>query len=448
MVNRFELNPVDAPGQVCYTSVWMNTKVHQAMEKDPSEPPRGILFEDTVPPRKGCLLNMCDLEAVNDNMWVNSMVIGGEAVWLSDVPRMLSMDLESLDVKGFKTWADDGQMMGLPQPDWVLPDHMASLGSAHPVKRPGTEIVVEVLSEMQLGLGSGYTDIYTFDASVKGNQSRQRQARIKEDDPQYFHSFGVTSNKVVLIYDMASDIHITGKPLLSDAFRPSWKGVHVHDSLGGVQVFDDMEPFMHVHIANTFENATGVVMDLGAYTVCPFAPAVMDIAMSLNKTLRDSMPNSLRAQMRRYHLNNVTGKTTVENLTVEGKAYDFVKVSPAVEGRPHCVYYAVEWFHNMKEYGSMAIMKHDVCAGRKSYWNRPNTYVNEPFFVANDSPSREDDGVLIFTANDGNIGKAIFVVLDGTSFQELDRVELPNHIPFTAHGNFIPRPAQPRQVVV
>ena len=86
----------------------------------------------------------------------------------------------------------------------------------------------------------------------------------------------------------------------------------------------------------------------------------------------------------------------------------------------------------------MAIMKQDVCKGGRVYWNRPNTYVNEPHFVATGSAGSEDEGVLMFTANDGEAGKAIFVVLNARDFTEIARIQLPNHLPFTAHGNFIP----------
>ena len=44
---------------------------------------------------------------------------------------------------------------------------------------------------------------------------------------------------------------------------------------------------------------------------------------------------------------------------------DFPKVSAAVAGLPYCHYYAVEWFHDEKNYASMAVLKQDVCNSRK-----------------------------------------------------------------------------------
>ena len=51
----------------------------------------GVFFENTIPERKRCMLDMCDYLASNDNNWVNMIMIGGEAVWLSDTPTMVLM---------------------------------------------------------------------------------------------------------------------------------------------------------------------------------------------------------------------------------------------------------------------------------------------------------------------------------------------------------------------
>mmetsp|Transcript_70619 Transcript_70619/g.110507 ORF Transcript_70619/g.110507 Transcript_70619/m.110507 type:complete len:93 (-) Transcript_70619:78-356(-) len=83
-------------------------------------------------------------------------------------------------------------------------------------------------------------------------------------------------------------------------------------------------------------------------------------------------------------------------------------------------------------------MKHDTCNNTKTYWSAPNVYLNEPFFIPGAQSGAEDDGTIIFSANDGEKGKAIFVALDASTFKEIERVDLKHHIPFTAHGNFVP----------
>jgi len=249
----------------------------------------------------------------------------------------------------------------------------------------------------------------------------------------------VTPNYVVLPLNlMNSNIGPGHPPFIIGNFHKSWKGIHIVNFKGEVvQVFNDMDPFTHVHIANTFENASGITMDLVIYKDIPFERMpVMDIVMNLNKTLRDnSYP---RGQMRRMHMDLTTQKTTVTKLTDNNKDYDFIKVNPAVNGYAYCIYYAVEWYHDNVSYASMAVMKHDICKGTKLFWSELDIYMNEPFFIANSKGAAEDDGTLIFTANNGQTGKAVFIALDAKTFTEVERIVLPNHIPFTAHGQFIP----------
>jgi len=190
MVNRFEIRPKDHPTQMCYTSAWMNTGVYAEYQKNPKEPPRGVLFEDTLPSRKRCTLNMCDYQAPNDNNWVNMIPVGDKGVWVSDTPTMVTMDLDTMNVTGIKKWANDVKSMGMVKPDWLEGEHLPAGGSAHPLLRPGTQTVVEVLIESPLMMGNYFVDLYTFDASVSGPQNRTKFGRVEVEVAQYFTALG------------------------------------------------------------------------------------------------------------------------------------------------------------------------------------------------------------------------------------------------------------------
>lgn len=440
MINKFELHPKDEPQKICYSSKWMNTGMYKEFVKDPTQPPRGVLFEDTIPSRKKCFLGMCDYSAPNDNNWVNMMPVGDKLIWVSDTVTMVQMDPETMNCTGVKQWGDDVSFLGHQKPNWTPKGNMAAAGSAHPLFRPGTNDVVEIMSVMPVAIGKHSLDVYTFDASKLGMQNRTLVTSIPADVIQYLHSFGVTPNYVVLPFNMQSkNLGPPHQPFVIGSFFPAWKGVQVVDFKGNVQLFDDMEQFYHVHVANTFENASGITMDLGAYADIPFDRLpVMDIQQSRNKTLRDN--SNPRSQMMRFHMNLQTKTTTVEHLTDNKKDYDFVKINPAKNGLPYCIYYAVEWYHDNKSYASMAVMKHNICTGKRIYWSQVDTYMNEPFFIANGNDREEDDGTLVFTANDGQKGNAIFVALDARTFTEIERIDLPTHLPFQAHGQFIPAP--------
>jgi len=220
-----------------------------------------------------------------------------------------------------------------------------------------------------------------------------------------------------------------------------WQGIHVVDKQGTLTVFDT-DPFYHVHIVNSFENETGVTLDVGGYDSSPFAVSgALDIKMFLNKTVRDANP--LRAVLRRVHMHfsgPLAGQATFETFEkIEGSHTDFYRVNPSNVGLPYCVYYATQWWHDSVSYASMAVMKHDLCSGERVYWSSPDVYVGEPMLIPKPGGA-EDDGVVVFVALDGSKGTSKFVTLDAKTMKEMDSagIDLDVHIPFTAHGNFFP----------
>mmetsp|Transcript_43858 Transcript_43858/g.121358 ORF Transcript_43858/g.121358 Transcript_43858/m.121358 type:complete len:567 (-) Transcript_43858:167-1867(-) len=439
--NRFEMSATE----LCYTSAFLNTSYYQAAVRLGKIGP-GVLFEGTVPDRPPCptLDPVCDLQAPRDNNWVNLLPVQGKALLLSDSTLMLSFDPETLAVSGEHQWEDSL--------DWAF--HRSTFGSAHPVLRPGTEATyIEVTGMVPIvPFTSPYIAVYAVDAAV--GRTRTLLARVPTKNLQYFHSFGVTEHYVVLPCNMKMSLSgavATHRTTIVETIQDGWDGIHVADLAGNVHVFDT-EKFFHVHISNTFENATGIVMDLGAYDQLPFSadsPA-LTTAKFLNKTVRDA--RSGVAEFRRYHLHTagpLKGTATAEVLSERGRQLDFFRINPAFIGRPYCFSYMSEWFHDDKAYASMAILKLDLCTGAKTYWSRNNTYPHEPNFISKGGDdSREDDGVVVFAALDGVQRTSMFVVLDGTTFQELVVVPLPVHIPFLGHGQFIPTRGQAAQSAV
>lgn len=262
------------------------------------------------------------------------------------------------------------------------------------------------------------------------------------------HSFGVTPNYVILPMNLKVEMFNILNPLLIDKMKDNWKGIYLVDSSGKQHVFDTEDHFSHVHFVNSFENDTGVVADIGVHNQNIFSHnALMDIALFLNKTARDSWDG--RGSVRRFHFHTsgpLAGKTTSEDLLFMGIAdenIEFPKVNPAFIGLPYCVYYALQFGHDRGDFGSFAIVKHNVCERKATFWNRPNMYPGEPNFVGNGASNVEDDGIVVFVALDGNTRTSKLVVLNATTMEELDVVDLTvGHIPFTAHGTFIPANAR------
>jgi carotenoid cleavage dioxygenase-like enzyme len=236
-------------------------------------------------------------------------------------------------------------------------------------------------------------------------------------------------------------------PTLMGSLLEHWQGIRVIDKDNKVHSFDT-EKFYHAHIVNTFENATGVTLDVGAFPTTPFQKsAQMDIAMFLDKRQRDSNP--ARNVVRRLHFHfsgPQSGEATFEDFDQTAGMQDFFRVHPDHVGLPYCIYYATQWWADGENYASMAIVKHNVCTGAKTVWQRPNMYPGEPEMVPGPS-GNEEDGVVMFVAIDGEKKASKYVILDAKTFTELEVTELPTHIPFTAHGQFVP-PIAGRSVVV
>ena len=93
------------------------------------------------------------------------------------------------------------------------------------------------------------------------------------------------------------------------------------------------------------------------------------------------------------------------------------------------------------------------CNGRRSLLRYPRPedqdtklLFSEPIFVPNgdaddssenNNEAQEDDGVVLSVALDVNTKTSVLVGLDGKTFTEKFKIELPQHVPMTTHGEFI-----------
>jgi len=105
-----------------------------------------------------------------------------------------------------------------------------------------------------------------------------------------------------------------------------------------------------------------------------------------------------------------------------------------------CIYYAIESFHNDREYASQAILKHNICTGERSYWYKPSHFPTEPFFIPRQkgtAPGSEDDGVVTFAVTDGTTGDSYLLVVDGKDFSKtLVEQKLSMRVTFATHGEW------------
>eukprot|EP00419_Tripos_fusus_P011783 CAMPEP_0172663798 /NCGR_PEP_ID=MMETSP1074-20121228/6165_1 /TAXON_ID=2916 /ORGANISM="Ceratium fusus, Strain PA161109" /LENGTH=524 /DNA_ID=CAMNT_0013479849 /DNA_START=1 /DNA_END=1575 /DNA_ORIENTATION=+ len=420
-------------GKVCFSTRMMQTGFYNASVKAGTIG-HGGLFMETVPPRHCETLHpMCNMLAAGDNNYVNSFQVSADEpnklLMVSDTTKMVDFDLESLSVTGDHTW-DDHMVQFM---------HTAPLGSAHPLPDPaGRGGTIGIASGLPEGPGQSFVDVYRLDPA--NPKTRELLSRYSVDKTAYFHSFGLTEHYAIFPHNVAFDTMAMFKTFgatIGSAMTSHWDGIRVvqHNpaSVDKEPLVFQTEPFFHVHIANSFENATGIVLDISSSSSNLLATA-LTIEKQLNKTIRDSGD---KIHLKRLHLHlsgDQKGKVTTQTLSVESRSSEFFRINPLFQSKEYCIYYATEWFHAGSAYASMAVLRHDVCKGERTYWAKENWYPSEAVFVP--TGTEEADGVLVFTALDGVNGVSHFVTVDAATMTEMTNVALPVRIPFTAHGEF------------
>lgn len=400
---------------------------------------RNCFFFETEPPRKACLhglIPFCDAMGPGDNNYVNTVRIGDKYSAWSDTTRMDEFDPYTLDVTGGYPWSDSiGHFAHLPV-----------LGTAHPVRRDGTgdwvSLQIDAAPVDGIGLGNYINVVTISDATPHERKLLFSSEKLK--NAVYFHSFGVTHDYVVL---PIQPLGLSMNPTIMN--KGMSQAFHQLDPLATtfqVIPFDGGDPidftaptaFTFVHLANAYQNDTGIIIDMNILTNAEPWIAQGDLHILRNKTRRDL---NHKQEVWRFVLHltgSQKGSVTQEQITKRGRGIEFPKINMEYSTKKHCIYYGQEWFHNDVDLGSMAVIKHDVCRNVREYWYHPSTFPTEATFVARPGATEEDDGVLMFAETDGISGESRFVVLNATNMSALVRQVIPTRMTFATHGEWSP----------
>ena len=443
-LHKFELSP----GQVCVTARMMATGFwNQSLQSGTIAPAQ--MFMDTSPPSPYSAVER--LRGPNDNAFVNSYTLGGRFFSLTDSPFAVEFDLETMEVTNDVHWEDDLDAKAL------------GLGSAHPLpelRDDGQRCTIHVRPQRDMTLKATH-EVVLLRLCEGAPTTRVPIASVPTGEQfPYFHSFGLSQHYAVLPLqplhmDMGSMLH--GHPTVLKALQP----YHPDRPMPiVVQPLDGSPPVRFelpgaaqyfVHVVNTFElqdaadGSTAVCIDLTLFGENYFATTGLDNMR--NATARNSAPHSLRAQITRWKLfldGPRAGEVAVTPLSDDKRATDFPQLHPARHGRPYCFYYAVEWFHDDRTNSRMAVVKQNVCTGKRSYWYREGVFPSEPTVVprrsegAEGAEGAEDDAVLLFTTLTGETGVSSLLVVDAATMETVSEVPMPKEaaMGFTVHGEF------------
>lgn len=193
----------------------------------------------------------------------------------------------------------------------------------------------------------------------------------------------------------------------------------------------------YTHTLNTYENSSGIVIDLSTAPVNPFSRN-LTIAALTDKAMRDADSAALMVVRRFFLPFSEDAPVTSEALSNPKMATDFTRINPLFNGKKNCFYWGVQWRTDGKNYASMAIVKHDLCNGAPvRMWTRKNWYPSEATLIpSKDAGAAEDAGVLVFTALNGEKGETHLMTVDAASMESVSEAGPFPPIGFTTHGEF------------
>jgi carotenoid cleavage dioxygenase-like enzyme len=346
-----------------------------------------------------------------DNANVHVARFGDEYVALTETPRRLAFDPESLETLG-----------EVPHDD--LPGQHVT---AHCWPDPATG---DTLGHATTFAPDPAYHVYRVPAS---GRRRERVASVPARSPAYLHSMAATPRYAVLteppfLVNRASFLR-PGKRSFVDHFE--WRPEHgtrflVVDRETGSLACDPTAPASFVfHHANAFEHDDELVVDLVAY---PDADIVTELSLSALAGGEQGVPDG---ELRRYRV-PLDGRPVRSRTLYVGT--ELPRVSPAVRGRR----YRYSYGQATRRDGMNGVVKVDVESGDAVEWFADGVYAEEPVFVPPPDADREDDGVVLATALDVDAERSLLVVLDARTFEERARARLPHAVPFGFHGRYFP----------
>jgi carotenoid cleavage dioxygenase-like enzyme len=346
-----------------------------------------------------------------DNANVHVARIDGDHVALTEAPRRVAFDPETLETRGEFAFDDD------------LPEHITA---AHLVRDPGREEWVGFTTEF------GRTPQYHVYRLADGSRSRERVASIDARGPAYVHDCSVTDDHVVLVEP----------PLVLSIWRAllpwnegvtdllDWQPergtrVLVVDRDTGDLVADPVvDPAFTFHHINAYSTGGEVVVD-----VVEFPDASIVDGMGLAALDGDGFPAVPDAALVRYRVGPDGG---VDRTRLYDGGMELPRVLGSVVGQRHRYAYG----QATDRAGANGLVKVDCERRTASEWWQRGVYVEEPIPVKRPDADSEDDGVVLATALDAERDRTMLLVFDAATLEERGRALLPHAEPFGFHGRY------------
>lgn len=350
---------------------------------------------------------------ITDNGCVNIIKYGNILTSVTETPDPKSFDLNTLETIG--TFSFDDGLSGQLTP--VHP-HIDNEGNLY-----------SYLTEI------GYKSFYHIYTVEKGSKDRRVIASIPTKEFAYIHSFAMTENYVILMeYPLVAfplNFRLSTKPFI-EKFR--WKEkrgtiIHLVNKNTGELKTIDAEPFFCFHHVNAFEENDDIIIDLVGYDD---AETINDLYLDQLRTNKSLLVTGKLWRLNIPSSKDKVSKRILSELPLELPRTNYTKINT----KPYKYVYAAA----NCETGNFldALAKVNVNTGGEVIWKQENCYPGEPIFVQDSSAESEDEGVILSVVLDINKKTSFLLMLNATNLKEIARAEVPQHIPFGFHGQFLP----------
>ncbi|PSP66163.1 beta-carotene 15,15'-monooxygenase [Halobacteriales archaeon QS_1_69_70] len=349
-----------------------------------------------------------------DNANVHVARVGDHYVALTEAPRRVAFDPDTLATRGEFRWTDD------------LPEQMAT---AHLTVDPTRRETVGY------SLTFGRTPQYhlyrvPFDAA-----RREHFATVDAEGPGYVHDCAVTEHYVVLVepplrISILRALSPWGEGILDafeyDADRPA-RFLVVDRDTGDVVADRHTPAFFVFHQVNAQEDGEDVVVDLAGYEDAEIVDALSFDALS-----GDAFAAAPPGRLDRFRL-------PLEDAGVErSRRYDGGLELPTVPRAARGRRYRYAYAQATDREGANGLVKVDVEERTAVEWWQRGVYVEEPRMVQRPDADREDDGVVLAPALHTGEERTMLLVFDAGTLTERARAPLPHAVPFGFHGRYFP----------
>lgn len=298
-------------------------------------------------------------------------------------------------------------------------------------------------------LNAGYT-VVRMEA---GTNTRKVIGRVKCKGkvPGWVHSFSVTENYIVvpemsIKYSVVNLLKSEPCPYFKFDWAPDFEAfMHVLDRKTGEPITTvQVPPFVTFHFINAYEEtdeATGKVRVIADCCEHMGKPTILERMRldALREVPRDNIPDARVGRL----IVPLDGSPWGELVTAvpqdyHGRGLDMATISPLYMTHKYQYVYACG-AHRPAHFPNM-LTKIDVVNKTTVNWYEEGGIPSEPFFVPRPGGVAEDDGVVLSIVSN-NQGSSFIVVLDGGSFTELARADMPHGLPYGLHGCWVPNSA-------